>query len=327
MGKDYYAVLGISREATPAEIKKAYRKLAMKWHPDKNPDQKDLADKKFKEIAEAYDVLRDEKKRKLFDQYGEEGIKQGMGADGGQGYSFEASDLFSQLFGGGRGGRPMGFEAFSQMFSMGGDGSSGFSFGGPMGGMRMGGMDPGRRKQPDVLVGLYCTLEELYGGCAKKRKVTRQRLNPDGRTTHEEEKILTIDVRPGWKAGTKITFPREGDEHPQAEAADIIFQVQEKPHPRFERKGNNLRKPIACSLKKALTGFTFNIDTLDGRTIQTRVPPIRECSPAGLIHRVPGEGMPLSKRPNERGDLFLEITVRFPDLSLEQIQALQAILK
>eukprot|EP00695_Tsukubamonas_globosa_P001273 TRINITY_DN2245_c0_g1_i1.p1 TRINITY_DN2245_c0_g1~~TRINITY_DN2245_c0_g1_i1.p1 ORF type:complete len:118 (+),score=28.01 TRINITY_DN2245_c0_g1_i1:105-458(+) len=105
MGNDYYQILGVNRDASDDEIKKAYRKLAMKYHPDKNPDNKEAAEKKFKQVAEAYEILSDSKKRAIFDQYGEEGLQGGMpgGAPGGAGgasYHFsDPNDIFRQFFG------------------------------------------------------------------------------------------------------------------------------------------------------------------------------------------------------------------------------------
>eukprot|EP01083_Nonionella_stella_P160884 526271_1 len=287
--------------------------------------------KYIKEVQEPkWRAKWEEEKRKIFDQFGEDGLKRGAGmaAGGGvpggahfQSYNFENSDMFKNMFSGG--GHPKGFDMFSQFF--GGDDAFGMfsNIGGGGGGFAQ----QGKRKMDPVNVDLFCSLEELFSGCTKKRKITRKRLNPDNRTCRSDQKILSIAVRPGWKAGTKVTFDREGDEHPQLEASDIIFIVKETPHPSFKRKGNDLIKPIAVSLKKALTGFTFTVKTLEGRQLQVPVPPIREYSPTGLYHTVPGEGMPISKSGGrQRGNLLLEMTVRVPDLSSSQKQKISAIL-
>eukprot|EP00050_Salpingoeca_kvevrii_P017845 m.68739 g.68739 ORF g.68739 m.68739 type:complete len:306 (+) comp7762_c0_seq3:130-1047(+) len=149
MGRDYYKDLGVSKDADDNAIKKAYRKMAMKWHPDKNPDNKEQAEAKFKDISEAYEVLSDKQKRTIYDQYGEEGLKGGAGGFGGGGggpggmggaqFHFSAHDprdIFAQFFGGGGG------EAFGGMGGMGGP------FGGGMGGM---GRRQPARSRPDVL--------------------------------------------------------------------------------------------------------------------------------------------------------------------------------
>ena len=130
-GKDFYDILGLSRGANESEIKKAYRKLAMKWHPDKNQDNKDFAEKKFKAVSEAYEVLSDPKKKDLYDQFGEDGLKEGFGGGGGFNAS-NAEDIFAQFFGGGMGGGG----PFGGMGGMPGGG-----FGGMPGGM--GGMPGG----------------------------------------------------------------------------------------------------------------------------------------------------------------------------------------
>jgi len=108
-------------------------------------------------------------------------------------------------------------------------------------------------------------------------RVKRQRLNIDGQTTHEEEKILTIEVKPGWKSGTKITFPKEGDEKPGITPADIQFILKEKPHDRFKRNGNDLIYRYSCSLKQALLGLTIDVHTLDQRKL--RIPINKIISP------------------------------------------------
>lgn len=263
MGKDYYKILQLSKNATDDDIKKAYRKLALKYHPDKNksPD----AENKFKEIAEAYDVLSDPKKKQIFDTYGEEGLKGGVpnSSDGGsafpgQGYSytfqgdpretfrmfFGNSDPFANMFqfsnmsgGSGRGGSMM-FSSFSHpSMDVDDDGSDDNSniFGG---GHRFGFSQ--KRKDPAIEYDLMLSLEELYQGTTKNMKIKRTVLDANGQS-HQEEKILSISVKPGWKAGTKITFPREGDQTPYSEPADVVFIVREKPHPLLTRDGADLK--------------------------------------------------------------------------------------
>ncbi|KIY95179.1 putative DnaJ subfamily B member 6 [Monoraphidium neglectum] len=217
MGKDYYAILGVSKGSDENELKKAYRKLAMKWHPDKNPDDRAAAEAKFKDVSEAYEVLSDPQKREIFDRHGEEGLKNGGfgggGGGGGGGAHFGRSpeELFAEIFGGmgGMGGNPFGFGGpMGAMGGMGGDPFGGMGgMGGPFGGMGgmggMGGRPQGPRKDPPIEVKLACTLEELYSGTTKKMKINRQTSN--GRA----EEILEIHIRPGWKKGTKITFPEK----------------------------------------------------------------------------------------------------------------------
>eukprot|EP00877_Chromochloris_zofingiensis_P007956 jgi/Chrzof1/3413/Cz12g24120.t1 len=278
MGKDYYAILGVSKTADDAELKKAYRKLAMKWHPDKNPDNRADAEAKFKDISEAYEALSDAQKREIYDRYGEDGLKNGFGggggAPGGGGMRFRTpEDIFAEFFGGGMGGMGDHDDPFGGLFG-------GSMFGGPfqgMGGMpggmhggMHGGMRRGARKDPPIEQKLPCTLEELYAGCVRKMKISRTVVDASGRGQKQDE-ILEIKVTPGWKKGTKVTFPEKGDERPGSIAADIVFTIDEKPHPRFKRDGNDLVLVQSVPLADALCGAEFKVQTLDGRTIHVTV--------------------------------------------------------
>ncbi|XP_066444438.1 dnaJ homolog subfamily B member 13 isoform X2 [Eleutherodactylus coqui] len=230
MGQDYYSVLEITRSAGDAEIKKAYRKLALKYHPLKNKDPS--APHRFRQIAEAYDVLSDLRKKATYDKFGEEGLKGGIPAEfGGQhawtsGYVYHGNphNTFKDFFG--------GDNPFADFFTP--DGSevnTGF------GGLRGRGV---KKQDPPIERDLYLSLEDLYFGCTKKIKISRRVMNEDGHTSSMRDKILSIDVHPGWQAGTRITFPAEGDQGPNIIPADIVFIVKEKPHPRFVRQGDNL---------------------------------------------------------------------------------------
>eukprot|EP00487_Bulimina_marginata_P011215 TRINITY_DN670_c0_g1_i1.p1 TRINITY_DN670_c0_g1~~TRINITY_DN670_c0_g1_i1.p1 ORF type:complete len:187 (+),score=23.43 TRINITY_DN670_c0_g1_i1:447-1007(+) len=139
----------------------------------------------------------------------------------------------------------------------------------------------------------YLSLEEIYNGTTKSMKVSRKRLNTDGITTRQETKILKINVKRGWKAGTKITFQNEGDELPGIIPSDIQFIVAEKPHHRFERNGNDLIFKQDITLKQALlASFIVKVKSLDNRILQIAVNKI--VNPQ-YIHKVKGEGMPISK--------------------------------
>lgn len=277
MGKDYYKILGINRNATDDDIKKAYRKLALKYHPDKNKAAG--AEEKFKEIAEAYEVLSDKKKRDIYDTHGEEGLKGGVpGGAGGAGtggnfhYTFHGDPkaTFAQFF-----GSASPFQAF---FEMGGPNRMGmFGFndddmdvddpfaslgvgqpraGGPGGAFRSqsfnihnANRNKDKLQDPPIEHDLYVTLEDITKGCTKKMKISRKVLQPDG-STRKEDKVLTINVKPGWKAGTKITFQREGDQSRNKVPADIVFIIRDKPHPHFKREGSDIRYTAKISLKQ-----------------------------------------------------------------------------
>ncbi|CAH8359971.1 unnamed protein product [Eruca vesicaria subsp. sativa] len=313
MGVDYYKLLQIDRSASDDDLKKAYRKLAMKWHPDKNPTNKKEAEAKFKQISEAYDVLSDPQKRAVYDQYGEEGLKGNVpppnaasGAsyfstgDGPSSFGFNprsADDIFAEFFG------------FSTPFGGGGGG------GGAGGSMHHHHHHHNHhqhhaapRKVAPIENKLPCSLEDLYKGTTKKMKISREILDVSGKATQTEE-ILTIGVKPGWKKGTKITFPEKGNEHPGVIPADLVFIIDEKPHPVFTRDGNDLIVTQKISLADALTGYTVNLTTLDGRTLTI---PITNVIHPEYEEVVPKEGMPLQKDQSKKGNLRIKFNIKFP---------------
>jgi len=337
-GKDYYQVLGISRDADEEAIKSAYKKNALKWHPDRNLDKKEEAERRFKELAEAYEVLSDKQKRAVYDQYGEAGLKGVPMDDGGAqggfaggfpagGFQFRSSgahgadDIFSQFF------ASQGIDPFAT-FGFGGGrsrgGRSGMDGMGGMGGftyMDTDNMPQGGPTAEELTVKkrLACSLEELYTGTTKKLKVTRRRM--DGQS---EEKVLVVNVKPGWKAGTKITFNNEGDEVSPNTFQNIIFTLEEKPHSVFKREGDDLTCTLDISLLEALAGFSKPIKALDGkRNIQIESKEVVEPTTA---RRIPGEGMPNSKS-GRKGDLIVKFNIKFPkSLSSTQKEKLSAVL-
>ncbi|KAM0938623.1 putative DnaJ domain, Chaperone J-domain superfamily [Dioscorea sansibarensis] len=345
MGVDYYKVLQVDKDAKDDDLKKAYRKLAMKWHPDKNPNNKKEAEAKFKQISEAYEVLSDPQKRAIYDQYGEEGLKGQVPPPGAGGSSFNfgggdgptvfrfnprnADDIFAEFFGfsspcGGMGGGVkrggtsrfgggmFGDDFFSQAF--GGEGMGGA--GGPM--------NAGRSQKAAPIENLLpCSLEELYKGTTKKMKISREIADISGKTIPVEE-ILTIDIKPGWKKGTKITFPEKGNEQPNVIPADIIFIIDEKPHGVFTRDGNDLIATQKISLVEALTGYTVHLTTLDGRTLTI---PINNVIHPNYEEVVPREGMPLPKDPTKKGNLRIKFNIKFPTrLTAEQKAGIKRLL-
>ncbi|XP_069795424.1 dnaJ homolog subfamily B member 4 isoform X2 [Narcine bancroftii] len=261
MGKDYYSTLGLQKGATDEEIKKAYRKQALKWHPDKNksPD----AEERFKEVAEAYEVLGDSKKREIYDQFGEEGLKGGAGGTDEQGgtfrYTFHGDPhaTFAAFFNGVNPfemffGRRMANGQHEEAMDVDSDIFSHFGIFSPRERHRGGMMGQIHRKQdPPIIHELRVSLEEIYNGSTKRMRISRKRLNPDGRSIRMEDKILTIEIKKGWKEGTKITFPKEGDEMPNTIPADVVFVLKDKPHPHFKRDGSNIVYNARVSLRES----------------------------------------------------------------------------
>ncbi|MED6196120.1 hypothetical protein PIB30_044312 [Stylosanthes scabra] len=322
MGVDYYKILQVDRGAKDDDLKKAYRKLAMKWHPDKNPNNKKEAEAKFKQISEAYDVLSDPQKRAVYDQYGEEGLKGQVPPPGAGGFSSagdgpttfrfnprSADDIFSEFFGfsspfGGMG--DMGGRAGASGFPRGMFGDDIFNsfarHGAGEGSTNM------PRKSAPIERTLQCSLEDLYKGTTKKMKISRDVTDASGRATTVEE-ILTIEIKPGWKKGTKITFPEKGNEQRGVIPADLVFIIDEKPHSLFKRDGNDLVVTQKISLIEALTGYTAQLTTLDGRSISV---PINSIISPSYEEVIKGEGMPIPKEPSKRGNLRIKFNIKFP---------------
>eukprot|EP00742_Colponemidia_sp_Colp-10_P001028 GILJ01001114.1.p1 GENE.GILJ01001114.1~~GILJ01001114.1.p1 ORF type:complete len:201 (-),score=33.68 GILJ01001114.1:267-821(-) len=154
-----------------------------------------------------------------------------------------------------------------------------------------------------------CTLEDLYQGCTKKMKVTKTLMDASGQRT-PVEKILTIEVKPGWKKGTKVTFEQEGDEAPGIIPADIIFVLDEKPHTRFKRENNDLIYTAEVTLADALQGTTVSIQQLDGRTLRLPVP---EVITPDTVKTIANEGMPISKtNGTQKGNMKVKFHIKFP---------------
>ncbi|KAJ1524469.1 hypothetical protein ONE63_010965 [Megalurothrips usitatus] len=344
MGKDYYKILGVPKSASDDDIKKAYRKLALKYHPDKNKSAS--AEERFKEVAEAYEVLSDKKKRDVYDQYGEEGLKGGAGNMGGGGnpgaqsgftytYHGDPRATFAQFFGSSSpfnaffdlGGAQTGNRMFlhdddfemDDPFSSIGFGGRGGGLGGPGGAFRsqsfnihgnQGRNTKDKLQDPPIEHDLYVTLEDILKGCTKKMKISRRVLQQDG-SSRKEDKVLTINAKPGWKAGTKITFQKEGDQARNKIPADIVFIIRDKPHPLFKREGSDIRYTAKISLKEALCGIRIEVPTLTGEKIPVNLS--HEIIKPTTVKRIQGYGLPFPKEPTRKGDLLVSFDIQFPD--------------
>ncbi|XXG46743.1 hypothetical protein AAC387_Pa02g1511 [Persea americana] len=289
MGVDYYGILEVNRNATDEDVKKSYRKLAMKWHPDKNPNNKQEAEAKFKEISEAYEVLSDPQKRAVYDQYGEENGKPGGPND----FNFNhrnAEEIFAEFFG----SSPFEFSSMGRAKSV--------------------------RKPDSAFFGGFSGQENFRSqteGAGATGGGAPQKPPP-------VEKVLTINVKPGWKKGTKITFPDKGNEQLNQLPADLIFVIDEKPHKVYKRDGNDLIISHTVTLAEALRGTTVNLTTLDGRSLTIQVTDI--VSP-GYELVIEGEGMPIAKELGKKGALRIKFEVKFPEkLTTEQRAGIKRIL-
>jgi DnaJ-class molecular chaperone len=285
MAEDYYKILGLSREASEADIQKAYRELARKHHPDMNPEDKS-AKERFQKIQRAYDVLYDKEKRKLYDQFGPDfervsaagagGWQPGAGAGGA---TFEDFD-FSQIFGGQPGG------GFADIFSQ-------FAGGGAR--TRRG---PTPRRGADVRHEVEIPFQTAITGGETRLMVQR----PTG-----EVETITVKIPAGIEEGKKIRLRGQGEPGPRSgPAGDLIVVVRVRPHPFFERKGKNLEVRVPVTLAEAALGGKVDIPTPKG-TIALTIPP---RTSSGRRLRVKGYGVPSSDGP--AGDLFAEVQIVLP---------------
>ncbi|MHB8836976.1 MAG: DnaJ C-terminal domain-containing protein [Candidatus Methylomirabilia bacterium] len=304
--KDYYAALGVARGATEEEIKKAYRKLAMQHHPDRNKGDK-KAEEKFKEISEAYAVLSDKEKRAQFDQFGAAGFRQRYsqedifrGADFGDAFSgtgIDPNDIFSALFGG-RGGRGGGAGRGGFRVNYGGGapgGAGGFDFSQMFG---QGGGRGGRSADgEDIAYELPVTIEEAHHGAEKH--VTYQ--GPAG------PKEIKVRIPAGIGEGQRLRIPGRGEPaHGGGAAGDLYFTVRIEDHPIYEREGADLilRREVPFTL--VALGGTLEVPTLDG---VKKVKIAAGTQPQTRI-RLGGHGM--AGRGGRRGDFYLIVVPRVP---------------
>ncbi|WP_299254723.1 molecular chaperone DnaJ [uncultured Lacinutrix sp.] len=333
--KDYYETLGISKGATAAEIKKGYRKKAIEFHPDKNPDDA-TAEAKFKEAAEAYEVLSDENKKARYDQYGHQAFEGGGGFGGGGRGGMNMDDIFSQ---------------FGDIFGGGGGGFSGFGGG-------FGGGQQRRVKGSNLRIRVKLTLEEIANGVEKKIKVKRKiqaegttyqtcgTCNGAGQVTRVTNTILgrmqtaspcptcggagqTIDKKPagadaqglivkeetisvkipaGVVDGMQLKVSGKGNDAPgNGIAGDLLVAIEEQDHETLQREGDNLHYDLYVSLPDAILGASKEIDTVTGK-VRIKV---EAGLQSGKILRLRGKGIP-SINGYGKGDLLVHVNVWTP---------------
>ncbi|NP_001079642.1 DnaJ (Hsp40) homolog, subfamily A, member 4, gene 2 S homeolog [Xenopus laevis] len=344
----YYDLLGVRPSASSEEIRRAFRRLALKYHPDKNPS----AGEKFKQISKAYEVLHDSRKREIYDHGGEDALSRNRT---GCRNAFDSPlDIFN-LFFGGRGGR---------------------------------GHHQADRKGKSVAHHLPVSLDDLYNGATRKLSLQKNaicakckgsgarqgsitqcpkcqgcgveihflthipgvmsqiqtacsecngkgeyiRLRDlcqvcSGRKIIREKKILTVHIDKGMKSGQKIIFHEEGDQAPGLQPGDIIIVLEQKVHPVFQRKGHDLVMKMEIQLADALCGCRQSVKTLDKRALLVTTQPGEVIKP-GDVKCIPNEGMPIYRNQYEKGNLIVQFQVKFPEngwLDAEQLTQLQGL--
>lgn len=303
--KDYYKVLGVDKSASQEEIKKAYRKLAVKYHPDKNKGDK-AAEEKFKEISEANNVLGDPVKRKQYDQLGANwnqyrqaggdpgGFDWGQysrqyGGAGQTGYGFEGDfgDFFGSTGGPGAGG---GFSDFFQNIFGGG-------FAGGARGARTGGF-----KGQDLQASLEISLEEAYSGTTRAFSLNGQQLR--------------IKLKPGIEHGQTLKLKGKGSPAPQGgQPGDLFLTIQVADHPQFKREGKDIRTEVAVDIYSAVLGGKVTVPTLSG-PVKLSLPP---RTPNEKVLRLKGKGMPVYGKQGQFGDLYVKVKAELPqELTAEE---------
>jgi len=330
--RDFYDVLGVSKSASSDEIKKAYRKLALKYHPDKNPGNSE-AEKNFKEAAEAYSILSDSQKKSQYDQFGHAGV--GMGSQGsgfGGGVHMDMEDIFSQF----------------------GDIFGGSPFGDIFGGSRQRG---GRSKGSDIRIKLALNYEEINKGIEKKIKVKRSvvadgvqyttcpncggrgqitqiantvlgrmqqtsvcshcngtgkivgsrpnGVGPDGMI--KKDKTINIKVPAGVESGNYMTVEGQGNDNMMGNPGDLLIVFEEKTHQYFVRDGENIFIELTISYPDAIFGSRIEIPTLDGKST-LKIP---SGIQSGKLLRMRGKGFPML-RSSSKGDQIVRVIVDTP---------------
>jgi DnaJ-class molecular chaperone len=319
-GKDLYAILGVAKGSSDDEIRKAYRKLARKHHPDVNPGDKG-AEERFKDVSVAYDVLGDAAKRKLYDEFGHEGLQPGFDparareyrrwAESGQGFSFRGGEF--GFGGGGRGRRrraaaeegPSFADLFGEMFG-----------GGVEEEAETAPLDLEQALEVDFLDALRGTSLDVSvrrpvpcGQCGGTGRVSRRACTSCGGTGRiEQREKLVVKIPAGVGDGSRVRVPGKGAVSPRTnKAGNLVFVVRVRPHPLLERHGRDLTMEVPITVPEAVNGATIDVPTPTGR-VRLRVQP---NSQSGQRLRLRGRGAP-DPKGGTAGDLYVRLMVVVP---------------
>ena len=336
MAKNYYEILGIAKDASESEIKKMYKKLAVKWHPDKNPENKEESEKKFKEISEAYQILSDPQKREIYDNYGEEGLKNDHDSDGNNFGS--PDDIFKMFFGG-------------QHFNM---------------------NQNSRKKTTNKIINIPVNLKEFYNG-SKKRitlkiknicnkcdgyggmnlkdciscngkgvKIMERMIGPGmmqrmqipcdscngskkipesqcnkckGDKIILEDKEFVIIIEKGSEDNNTIIFQNDGDKYPDQEAGDVIFVLKEESNNEFTRVGNNIVYNYTIRLGDSITETNVILKNINDEKISYKE---KNIIKPNSYHIIKNKGMPIKGENNKYGDLYVVYKIKYPTKALSE---------
>ena len=353
MAQDYYQILGVERGASADEIKKAYRKLAIKYHPDKNPGNKE-AEEKFKEVSAAYETLSDPDKKRQYDQFGHDAYTSRGGAGGGAADFRHAQDIFSQFCGGGGGG---GF-SFEDLF---GGGGHGRSYNGPVDGNDLrydleisfedamygadkkitlpqmvdcpdcsgSGCEPGTGKktcstcggtgQQTISQGFFSVRQPCRTCGGTGQIIEKPCRKCRGRGQVRVEKSFQLHIQPGVDTGSRLRVPGKGEAGQRGgQPGDLYVFITVRPNEIFQRNGNDLMCEVPIPFTAAVLGGVVEVPTITGKA-KMRVP---AGTQSGTVLRLKGKGVP-SLRGGARGDLHIRVVVETPvALSKEQLETL-----
>jgi curved DNA-binding protein len=307
MARDFYGVLGVARGASPDEIKKRYRKLAAKLHPDKNPGDK-ASESQFKDVNRAYEVLSDPKKRSLYDEFGEDALREGFDAERMRQYRAWSSQGGAP--GGARGNTNVPFDINDFL--------------------RRAGTGPSAAADGDETGGMGDLFGDLFGGRKRKRGPAR---GPDQESeitidfgmavkggtltlrTSESSEAITVRIPPGAAEGSRLRLPGQGGSSPNGGArGDLLLRIHVRPHPFFRREGMDLHLDLPIKPGEAYEGAKVKVPTPDG-SVSLKVPPHTQ---SGQVLRLKGKGV--ARKNAEPGDLYVHFQVHLPTADTDEMR-------